>query len=69
MQSRKMSFIESCVNIAIGYAVALAGQFIVFPLLGYDMPVSDNLIIGACFTGISLVRSYAVRRWFTGMVK
>ncbi len=63
-QSRAGSFVESLTNIAIGYGVALASQLLVFPLFGIDVPLSDNLAIGAWFTAISLARGYAVRRWF-----
>lgn len=65
IQSRKHSLIESLTNVAIGYSVALASQILIFPLYDIRIPVSDNLAIGAWFTVISIVRSYAVRRWFT----
>lgn len=65
MQSRKASFAEACANVAIGYGVALASQLAVFPMFGIHVPLSSNIGIGVWFTGISLVRSYAVRRWFT----
>lgn len=64
MQTRLHSAIESAINIAIGYVVALASQLAVFPMFGIHIPLSDNLAIGAWFTAISLARSYAVRRWF-----
>ena len=59
-----MSFTESLVNVAIGYSVALATQFAVFPLFGMEVRLSDNLAIGAIFTAVSIVRSYCVRRAF-----
>lgn len=64
MQTRLQSLIESCVNVAIGYGVALLGQFAVFPLYGLEVNLSTNLQIGLWFTGISIARSYAVRRGF-----
>lgn len=51
-------------NIAIGYGVAIISQIVIFPLFGIHIPLRDNLLIGLWFTGISLVRSYAIRRWF-----
>lgn len=63
-QSRAMSAAESVANVAIGYGVAVASQLVIFPLFGVHLPLSDNLLIGAWFTVISLVRSYAVRRLF-----
>ena len=64
MQSRLQSLIESLMNIAIGYGVALASQLALFPLFDIHIPLSSNLWIGAWFTVISLVRSYVIRRWF-----
>ena len=64
MQTKLQSAIESAVNILIGYLVALASQLIVFPQFGINIPLADNLLIGFWFTVISLIRSYAVRRYF-----
>jgi hypothetical protein len=63
-QSRFHSALESVVNVLIGYGVAVASQLFVFPMFGIDIPLSSNLQIGAWFTAISLVRSFAVRRLF-----
>lgn len=63
-QTRLESLIESIINIAIGYFVALASQLLIFPMFDVHLPLTDNLLIGAWFTGISLVRSYVIRRWF-----
>jgi hypothetical protein len=65
MQTKTHSFIESLTNIAIGYFVALLSQLAIFPLFNIHIPLSDNLAIGAYFTGISLIRSYVLRRFFT----
>lgn len=67
MQSRLQSAIEALANVAVGYAVALASQLLVFPMFDIDIPLSSNLAIGAWFTAISLVRSYVLRRWFNGL--
>ena len=64
MQTRLQSFIESFINVAIGYGVALISQILVFPLFGINIPMESNLLIGAIFTVISIVRSYVVRRVF-----
>lgn len=63
-QSRFMSLAESIVNIAVGYVLALATQVIVFPLFGIKASLWEHLAIGAAFTGISIVRSYMLRRLF-----
>jgi len=64
VQTRWQSFLESCINVAIGYGVALLSQILVFPLFGIHIPLSSNIAIGAIFTVISIARSYAVRRVF-----
>lgn len=68
-QTRLQSLIESIINIIIGYGVALLSQWIIFPLFGIHISLTDNLLIGAWFTGISLVRSYVIRRWFNARLK
>lgn len=67
MQSRRMSLIEALSNVAIGYGVAVLTQIAVFPLFDLQMSLSDNLLIGALFTLVSVARSYAVRRMFERM--
>lgn len=64
MQTRLESLIESIINIAIGYFVALVSQLMIFPLFDVHLTLTDNLLIGAWFTGVSLIRSYVIRRWF-----
>lgn len=64
MQSRYQSFIEALLNVLIGYVVALASQLLIFPLFGIKVSFAENLLIGGYFTIISIVRSYAIRRWF-----
>ncbi len=64
MQTKKQSLLESITNIAIGYITALVSQLLLFPLFDIDISFGDNLLMGAYFTIISLVRSYVIRRWF-----
>ena len=64
MQSKTHSLIESLTNIIVGYFVALGSQLIIFPLFNIHIPLKDNFIIGGYMTIISLIRSYALRRWF-----
>ena len=66
-QSRHLSAVEAVVNVAIGYGVALCAQIAVFPMFGMTVSLGDNLAIGAIFTAVSLVRSYAVRRLFNAI--
>jgi hypothetical protein len=63
-QTKRHSLLESLVNVAIGYGVALISQLLIFPLYGVHLPLGDNIAIGLWFTAISIVRSYSLRRWF-----
>jgi NhaP-type Na+/H+ or K+/H+ antiporter len=67
-QTRLHSFIESIVNVMIGFGVAILSQVLIFPLYGIHIPLSSNFKIGAWFTAISIVRSYIVRRWFNALM-
>ena len=81
MQSKKGAFYEAVWHTSIGYAVALAGQFFIYPLMGIPVSTSQNLVIGAFFVSLSLLRSYVIRRvsnywthhggreWVTGKIK
>lgn len=66
-QSRRMSLIEALVNIAVGYAVAVAMQILAFPLFGFDASFEENLALGALFTIASVCRSYLLRRIFEAL--
>ena len=68
MQTKLQSLIESATNILIGYIFAVLSQIAIFPLFDINVPLSDNLLIGAYFTLISLVRSYVIRRYFNRKV-
>ncbi len=63
-QSKTQSFIESLLNIGVGYVIAVSAQMIIFPMFGMIVPLADNLLIGLMFTVVSLVRSYCLRRLF-----
>ena len=63
-QSRLGSFVESVANVAIGYWVAVGAQMAIFPVFGVNLPLHQNMAIGALFTVVSLIRSYCLRRLF-----
>ena len=64
MQTKTMSFIESWVNIFIGYTINVIANAIILPHFVEGFTVKDNLALGAIYTCISLTRSYCIRRWF-----
>ena len=63
-QSRSMSAIETVTNVAIGYGIALAAQYAIFPIFNIYVPFRDHVAIALFFTVVSLVRGYFLRRLF-----
>ncbi len=64
MQSKKNSMIESLTNGLIAYLISVVTACFVFPLFGYQTSMIDNFGITACFTFVTVIRGYIVRRWF-----
>lgn len=64
MQTKKQSFLETIVNTFIGFAISLIATFIILPLFGIESTVAKNIGITMCFTVISILRGYVVRRYF-----
>ena len=64
-----MSAVEASFNVLIGYLVSVLANILILPLFGYDVTVADSFAIGLAFTAVSLVRSYALRRWFNWLGK
>lgn len=63
-QSRLRSLREALANVAVGYAVAVLTQLLVFPMIGLTTTLAHHLGISAVFTFVSIMRSYALRRAF-----
>jgi len=66
MQTKIDSVLEALVNILIGGGIALIAQIVLFPLLGHNFTMTENLITSLFFTIISFIRSFAIRRLFNG---
>lgn len=63
-QSKRRSWSEAWINIGIGYGINFLANLIVFRSFGYQVSLKDTFLIGLIFTLISVVRQYAIRRWF-----
>lgn len=66
-QTRLGSFAEAWANIAVGFGINFTANLIVLPWFGFNVTATDAFGIGVVFTGISLARSYVLRRWFNGL--
>jgi small-conductance mechanosensitive channel len=63
-QTKKHSLLESFINIVVGIGISFTAQLVVFPWFGIYASLADNIMITLIFTGISLIRSYILRRIF-----
>ena len=61
-QSRLMSLVEAVTNVVVGFGVAVGVQILLFPVFGLTVTLRQNLAIGLVFTGVSIARSYVLRR-------
>lgn len=68
-QTRRGSLVEAFINVLIGFSINFAANALIFPLFGWQISPSENLQLGALYTGISIARSYCIRRWFNGMIR
>ncbi|MRX51663.1 hypothetical protein GI374_14705 [Paracoccus sp. S-4012] len=59
-----MSLVESIANVIVGYGIAVITQILIFPIFGLHTTLAQNLQLGLVFTGVSIVRSFALRRLF-----
>lgn len=62
-QSREASALEAAANVLVGYVLAILGQLAIFPVYGLAVTLPQSLGIGAIFTGLSMARSYMLRRF------
>jgi hypothetical protein len=63
-QTRLGSLIEAFVNVLIGFTINYIANLLIFPMYGFHISLMDNLTMGFIYTGISIARSYVIRRWF-----
>ena len=63
-QSKVMSLVESLTNVAVGILVSFASQLVIFKAYGIHIALADNVMMTLWFTAISVLRSYALRRYF-----
>lgn len=63
-QTRKHSVLETIINTSIGYVVAVASQYVIFPIFGVHIAAHEHAAMGLFFTVVSIGRSYILRRVF-----
>lgn len=65
-QSPMASIVEAWVNIVIGFSLNFLINLAMIPLMtdGAKLTLSNNWWGGWCFTALSMLRQYGIRRWF-----
>lgn len=63
-QSPRSAIIEAWVNLAIGFSVNFTANLFLLPLVGASFTAAENWWLGCIYTAISILRQYAIRRWF-----
>lgn len=68
-QSRRSAIFEAWTNVVIGFSVNYFANFAILPLIGVHISPADNFWLGWLYTAVSVMRSYAIRRWFNARLK
>jgi anthranilate/para-aminobenzoate synthase component II len=63
-QTRRQSLLEACANVLPGFGVALGLQMVLFPVFGIRIETASHIGLAVAFTVASILRSYALRRFF-----
>lgn len=67
-QTKLGSFVESWANIAVGGSINWIATLLIVPVLWNPAsPKLSSLYMTIFYTGVSLVRSFCLRRWFNGL--
>ena len=64
MQTKTFSLIEAITSTLIGFIISLVVQLIIYPIMGIQVTITQNLTITSVFTIVSILRGYIVRRFF-----
>lgn len=67
-QTVRGSLVEAWTNVAIGFSINYLANFALLPLIGAHVTAGDNFWLGCIYTAISVLRSFAIRRWFNGYI-
>lgn len=67
MQSIRMSLIETIVSVCIGLAVSFVSQLWLFRMYDIHISLAQNLELTLYFTVVSVIRGFAVRRFFNSI--
>ena len=67
MQTRLMSMVETITNVAIGLIVSFLSQVVIFKYCDIHISLAQNLELTLYFTVVSVIRGFALRRFFNSI--
>ncbi len=67
-QSRRGAIVEAWTNIGIGFSINFVANSLILPLANASVTPLDNFLIGWIYTAVSMIRQYAIRRWFNDRI-
>lgn len=62
-----MSVVETITNVAIGLVVSFLSQVVIFKYYDIHISLAQNLEMTLYFTVVSVIRGFAVRRFFNSI--
>ena len=68
-QGKKGSLVESVIQVLTGWGVAIITQLIVYPLMGIEVSILQNINLSLIFIFVGFIKQYYVRRLFEVSVK
>jgi len=69
VQGKKGSLVESIIQVLSGWGVAIITQLIVYPLMGIEVSIVQNINLSLIFIVVGFIKQYYVRRLFETYVK
>ena len=60
----RAAIVEAWANIVLGFSVNFVANFLILPLVDAHITAAQNFWMGWIYTSISILRQYAIRRWF-----
>ena len=61
---RREAIVEAWLNVVVGFSVNYIANFLILPLIGAHVAALANFEMGWIYTAVSIIRQYAIRRWF-----
>lgn len=60
----RAAIVEAWTNILIGFSINFVANLLILPLIDARITASQNFWMGWIYTSVSILRQYAIRRWF-----